>query len=219
MENIKWVFFDVGGVLTDERNFTDWIQKNVTSVVKKYDPTVTLEKVKNARPIASGMIGNLNENMLKVFLKGNNLDEALIEWKVIRKNGPTHTELQIIKPNALEIVRSLAKKYNLGLIANQQKNMKNKLEDAGILKYFKHAQVSEDYGIEKPDPRYFEIVLKEVGADVKNSVIVDDNLERSILPAKKLGITTIWFNHESRNDHDGVADYTITSLEELLTIL
>ncbi len=30
MNNIQWLFFDVGGVLTDESSFTDWIQEHAT---------------------------------------------------------------------------------------------------------------------------------------------------------------------------------------------
>ncbi len=219
MENVEWVFFDVGGVLTDESSFTDWIQEHATELISKYDPTITLQKVKDARPAASAMIGNLNENMIKVFLSGDDLAHALEEWKAIRKNGPTHVELQVIKPDALEVVKTLADKYNLGLIANQHKEMKNKLDEAGILKYFKHRDVSEEYGIEKPDPRFFEMVMKKVGVEPSNSVIVDDNLERSIVPAKKLGITTIWFKQETREVSAGAADYTIASLNDLLRIL
>ncbi len=219
MNNIKWVFFDVGGVLTDESAFTQWIQEHATEVLKKYDSTITLQKVKEARPIASAMEGNLNENMLKVFLKDAELAEALKEWKIIRKKGPTHVELQKIKPEALETVRTLSEKYNLGLIANQHKEMKKKLTDAGILQYFKHAEVSEDYGVEKPNPKFFEIVMKEVGAEPAQSVIVDDNLERSIIPAKKLGMTTVWMKLEERSAQEGTTDHTVSSLKDLLRVL
>jgi len=216
---IKWIFFDVGGVLTDESAFTLWIQERATEVLKKYDPSITFEQVKSIRPIASSMEGNLNENMIKVFLKGERLIEALKEWKEIRKNGPTHVELQKIKPDALETIKVLAKKYNLGLIANQHKEMKEKLAGAGILEYFKHTNVSENYGVEKPNPKFFEMVMKEVGVESKYSAIVDDNFERSIIPAKKLGMTTIWFKNEERILPNTSADFVVGSLKEILNIL
>ncbi len=217
--NIEWIFFDVGGVLTDESKFTEWIQEHATEVIRKYDPSITLEKVKEARPIASAMVGNLNENMLKVFLKGEKLETALEEWKIIRKSGPTHVELQSVHPEALEVVKTLSKKYKLGLIANQHKEIKQKLETAGILQYFTHAEVSENYGVEKPDPRFFEMAMNEVGIEPKDAAIVDDNLERSIVPAKKIGMTTIWLNSEKRSVTKVSADYIITSLPDLIEIL
>ncbi len=216
--DIKWIFFDVGGVLTDESGFTNWIQENCTRIIKKYIPEITLQKVREARPIASAMTGNLNENMLRVFLKGSELEEALKEYKDFRAKGETHVEQQIIKPDALEIVQALSQKYNLGMMANQHKEIKEKLEEAGILQYFKLKDVSEDFGLSKPDPKYFQAVMELVGAKPESSVIIEDNLERSIIPAKKLGMTTVWFKLEDRTPPPGVADYTVTSLKELLGI-
>ena len=214
----QWIFFDVGGVITDESHFTEWIQKHATQVIKKYDPTITLKKVKAARPAASVMPGNLNENMIKVFLKGRNLKLALAEWKEIRKNGPTHAQQQIVRPEALSVIRELSKNYNLGIIANQHKEIKVKLKKAGILKYFKQKDVSEDIGYSKPDPRFFKVVLKKVKADPKTSFLIDDNLERSIIPAKKLKMITVWRKLEKRKAPKGTADYTVTSLKGLLNI-
>ena len=216
--DIEWIFFDVAGVLTDESRFTNWIQENATQVIKKYIPDITLEKVRQAGPVAGRRSGNLNENMLRLFLEGAQLEEALKEWKEIRAGGLSHTEQQEINPDALEVVKALSEKYKLGIMANQHKETKAKLEKAGILEYFKLKEVSEDYGLSKPDPEFFKKVLENAGIEPANSALIDDNFERAIIPAKRLGMTTVWFKLEERKVPTGVADFTVTSLRDLLKI-
>ena len=212
---IQWLFFDVGGVLTDERRFWGWVYTHAEAIIRKYDPSTTPEKLKEVRRIASGMDGKLSENIFRVLLQGDALRAALEEWKEARKRGPTHADLQDIRPNARAIVKALSQRYSLGIIANQHTEMKEKLADAGVLEYFKHKQISEEYGVAKPNPKYFEMVMRDVGTSPAQSAIVDDNLERSLIPAKKLGMTTIWYKLEERVPPAGVVDFTIASLAGL----
>ncbi len=74
------------------------------------------------------------------------------------------------------------------LIANQHESIRKKLDEAGVLQYFTHTTVSNEYKLEKPDSRIFSSVLEEVGVDSKNTVMIDDNIERGLIPAKEIGM-------------------------------
>ena len=134
-------------------------------------------------------------------------------------NSGYSADLTQIRPDAELVLQKLSQKYQLGIIANQQKEAIGLLENAGLEKYFYHFKVSDHHGVKKPDPRYFEAVLKETGADPKRSAMIDDNLVRGLMPAKKIGMKTVWFKrNDFQNNKDRTADFTVNNLSELLNI-
>lgn len=45
MKNIEWIFFDVGGVLSDESKFTEWRIKNDLEILQKYKPNLSRKNI------------------------------------------------------------------------------------------------------------------------------------------------------------------------------
>ncbi len=117
------------------------------------------------------------------------------------------------------MAQHLSRSYKLGIIANQHHSIINKLEKAGLLNYFTLADVSEDYHFEKPDPRLFTAVFSATGAIPTRSIMIDDNIERGLAPAKKFGMTTVWYKLREYSKPLSSVDYTITNLIELENIL
>jgi HAD superfamily hydrolase (TIGR01509 family) len=214
---IKWIFFDVGGVLTDESEYFNFRVDNDLAIINQYRPEVTRQDILDNWKKVSSVKGELDESILKLYLP-DKAEVAIAEMWRRKKLGPNSTTSQVVRPGALETVRELSKKYKLGIIANQHGGIKEKLEKAGLLQYFQHTDVSDDYKLEKPDPEIFKVVMSGVGAEPAHSVIVDDNIERSLMPAKKLGLTTVWYKLEERSAPDRVIDFTISSLKDLLSI-
>ena len=118
------------------------------------------------------------------------------------------------------MVAQLAKHFKLGIIANQNTKIKQKLEDAGVLQHFLYKAVSADVGLTKPDPEYFKYVLNESGAAANCAVMIDDNPVRGLYPAKSLGMTTVWYKlADNFHIQQDSIDYTIGSLVELESIV
>lgn len=216
-KQINWIFFDAGGVLLDETKHEERRIELISKVVKEYKPEITKEDVVRVRPKASGMLGGLTINMIKLLLPDKNQQEPTIAKVKLLGKSADQCSYAFVRPAAKDIVEKLSKKYNLGLLANQPKAIKEKLGKAGVLRYFKFQDVSEDFNLRKPDPEFFKAIFKVTGADPKTSAIIDDNIERGLIPAKKLGMTTVWFKLEDRKVINDV-DFTVSSLNELLEI-
>jgi len=214
--SVNWLFFDAGGVLLDETRHEEQRINLILKAVKNYKPEITRDDILAARFQASAVLGGLTENIIKVFLTDNDQIKSALES--IRKNWD-NDQSSFVKPDAKEVVEKLAAEYNLGLLANQPIITKEKLEKAGVLQYFKFQGVSEEFNLRKPDPEFFKAIFKATGADPKKSAIIDDNIERGLTPAKKLGMITVWFKLEARNVPAGIIDYTVESLDDLLEIL
>ena len=98
---------------------------------------------------------------------------------------------QTLTPGIEKVLESLSRDYKLALAGNQPSTIKEVLEKYGVLKFFTATEVSEDIGISKPDPKFFENILKKLDLEAHEVIMVGDRFDNDIIPAKKLGMKTI----------------------------
>lgn len=98
---------------------------------------------------------------------------------------------QKLNPGMKILIQSFSNTYKLGLAGNQPSAVKNLLEEYGILRFFTTTEVSEDIGVSKPDPKFFENILKKLGVHARETIMIGDRLDNDIIPAKKLGMRAI----------------------------
>lgn len=93
-------------------------------------------------------------------------------------------------------------------------------ERTGLQGIFRFVVFSQDYGIEKPDPRIFRIALEKAGCSSEHLLHVGDSLSNDVAGAKAVGIKSVWLNRSGTKDMRGVnPDFEIRSLGELPTLL
>ena len=86
----------------------------------------------------------------------------------------------------------------------------------GLEKYFEIFTPRETKFL-KPDPRAFLAVLEKLKVKPEETLMVGDELERDLIPAKKLGMETILIDRENKIENPPVKK--INSLDELKQIL
>lgn len=219
MQNIDWIFFDIGGVIADESTFNKWRDNDMVAMLSQYKSGFTQADLYSVLPEASSMLGSLGPNVIKLALKDSGLiEQAMTDFNSHKPNMPDYYDSMIIRSEAKEVLPSLSKKYKLGIMANQHTVVKDKLKTAGIFEYFHHTEVSHDHGLAKPNPELFKKIFKQTGSEPTRSVMIDDNIERGLIPAKKFGMVTVWYKLLERSVPDNAVDYTIASLKDLLKI-
>ena len=144
---------------------------------------------------------------------------------VVKKFGftqaaPFRGELETLYPEAPAILAALSQKYALGVIANQAKDLKERLRAWGILPYFTAVASSWEAGFLKPDPALFRYALSLAGCKPEEAVMIGDRLDNDIFPAKALGMKTVWLRQgfgalQTPKGPEYVPDNTIQSLTEL----
>ncbi len=217
MNKIKWIFFDIGGVLRDETEYNLWQKDALLFQARKINPEISEENFENVHKQASKMRGSLRQNILEILTGDKKIAEQL--KNEIHGQGTKIFQNLPIMPNALEVVKNLSENYSLGVISNYSSAITCILKEAGLFSYFKVLGISEDYGLHKPDPEFFKVVLNDAKAKFKESAMVDDNIERGLDVAKNLGMTTVFFNGTNRQDiPKNIVDFTIYSLTDLLNI-
>lgn len=93
-----------------------------------------------------------------------------------------------------EMLQSLTKKYLVAVLSNGfQKTQYEKLHYSGLEKYITRTVVSEEIGINKPNPAIFDYAIAETGA-TSPYLMVGDNAITDVYGAMKAGWHAIWFN-------------------------
>lgn len=117
----------------------------------------------------------------------------------------------------LPTLERLRQRYVLGIISNGN-SYPRKL---GLEKYFRFIILSQNVGVEKPDPRIFTLAIHEVKCIPNEFLYVGDSQGDDIVGAKRAGVHVAWVNrlNEVRRSDIPRPDYEITTLSELLKIL
>ena len=122
----------------------------------------------------------------------------------------TNTYFRLM-PDADRIVRYLASKYPLTIVSNGFKEVQYyKFEHSGLSDCLTHTLVSDEIGINKPQPEIFRIALERNGVKADEAIMIGDSYSSDISGAKAAGIDQIWL-------HDGETSETATFIVPRLT--
>lgn len=105
----------------------------------------------------------------------------------------------------------------LGVVSNFEEWLERLLEQLGVRDYFEVRVISGIEGLEKPDPRIFELAMERAGVGPAESVYVGDNPEFDVDPALAVGMFPVLIDRRDRYpDGPGAR---VTSLEQLPALL
>ena len=200
----KWIFFDVGSTLVDE---TEAYNHRVREMIMNTD-------------IAFSVFDNKRIELAKQGFDGNS--EAIKYFGL--KKTPWHSEDEIPFEDALDTLESLKEQgYKLGIIANQSAGTAQRLENWGLLKYFDVVAASAELGVSKPNKLIFEKAIELAGVPAYNAVMVGDRLDNDIIPAKAMGMKTVWIRkglsiYQNIEFGKNIADWVVDTLSDLKAI-
>ncbi len=120
------------------------------------------------------------------------------------------------------VVRVLKKRYRLAIITNGLKDVQRpRLANSALARDFEVIAISEEMGVAKPHPRFFELTFEQLGQPHKDQVLViGDSLASDILGGINFGLDTCWYNpRDLPGDARISPKFQIHQLNELLTLL
>ncbi len=110
-------------------------------------------------------------------------------------------------PEALNTIAKLSDRgLKIGLVANQPPSVVESLKRDGIFNFIKFAGISALVGVEKPDPKIFELALEGLGVSASETIHIGNRIDTDVLPAKKLGFKTIWVRRGEANPEPTASD-------------
>lgn len=204
MDTIKWVFFDIGSTLVDERTaYKNRIKRTIANTDVSYN--------------------EFYQRMVEISKHNQNAYNMVIEEYGLTK-APWNSDDEFVYPETENCLSELSKHYKIGIIANQNLGSEERLERLGLLKYIDLVIASAEEGVAKPDLRIFQIALDRANCKPEKALMVGNRIDNDIVPANKIGMKTIWIKQgfgkycEPKTEKEQPA-YTVESLNELISIL
>ncbi len=204
MENVKWLFFDLGSTLVDESE---------------------CYRLRYREAVAGTAVSAADfENKVIAFAKQNRKGDHEAAKYYGLALPPWHIEAEKPYADAEYVIRQLSGNgYRLGVIANQSPGTRARLSHWGLFQYFDVILASAEEGVSKPNPEIFHRALKAANCSPERAVMIGDRLDNDIAPAKKVGMQTVWVKqglgglasvvHEKER-----ADHEVRNLSELLAL-
>ncbi len=119
-----------------------------------------------------------------------------------------------------EMLSRISSRYPVYVITNGLvKVQKGRFAKSRISEYIKKVYISEQVGYAKPDKRYFDRVLEDIGATPDECIVIGDSLTSDIDGAINSGIDSIWYNRRGADAEGRRPTYTVdnvTDAEEFL---
>ena len=131
-----------------------------------------------------------------------------------------HHEMGVIEQPVIDLLVELSLRYKLVLLSNLWSDSSAWLayfDQLDITRCFAATVFSSDYGINKPSQALFRIALEQSNAEAAGAVMIGDSFERDIVPAKVLGMKTIWITQTLAQA--GLADVTLAEFRSVGGVL
>lgn len=220
---LQTVFLDAGGVLI----YPNWWR--VADELAKEGVSVSPAALIDADPRARRQLDDL-----KVI--GGTTDasrgwlffDLVLEHAGIPRSGATAAALERLHryhtasnlweyvpadvPPALDALRACG--LALVVVSNANGTLRAHLNRLGLTEKFDHVLDSADEGVEKPDPRFFDIAVERSGAKKETTIHVGDLYYVDVMGARHAGLRGVLFDEANlRPDADCPR---VRSLEELV---
>ncbi len=216
-DEIQIVFFDIGGVMYDDTVYARALHLALRSLGATFTDEEFDRVYREARAAQSGSFRRL----LATRFLGPDPDLAALEAEASRHWAYPASALEAdVRP----CLAALSGRYRFGVIANQPSAVKEALRRDGLDGQLEVWGISDDVGLEKPDPRLFVYALTLADVAPRNAVMVGDRLDYDVRPAKAAGMRTVWLLRGEAPDDPtpaqlAEADAAIRSLDELPDVL
>ena len=212
LSDIKAISFDVDGTLWD---FEDALARGLEAAlreVRRLSPEgtegLTVDHLDQAwvveRDRQWGTITDLvklrNDAMRRAFAgidtPDNHLANRATDAYLEERNRNSRPFADVVP--GLEALHGT---YSLGTLTNGSMRP----ERLGLEKYFDIIVMSVEHGgIEKPDPRIFEIAVREARCEPHELLHVGDHIEYDVRGANDAGIRSVWLNRTGESSVNGV---------------
>ena len=158
------------------------------------------------------------------FYKENKKGDLEVARQLGVKLPKWESQYERLYTDTKDCLKKLSRIYKIGVIANQSLGTSERLENLGVRKYLDLIIASAEEGVSKPDRRIFEIALERSRCRPENAVMIGDRIDNDIVPAKQLGMKTIWVKQGfgslwNITDESEKADIEINNLSDILKYL
>ena len=224
--NVETLFLDAGGVLVNP----NW--QRISETLGRHGVPVPAEALARAehpakRVLDTGTTINATNDNTRGWLYFN----LVLEQAGLEPNEKTRAALDELAtyhaewnlwesvpedvPPSLERLR--AKGIKLAVLSNANGTLRHKFSRLHLARYFACLIDSHEEGVEKPDPRFFQIALARTGARRETTLHVGDLFNVDVIGARAAGLEAWLLDAgDLYGDHDCTRIRSLTDLADRL---
>jgi FMN phosphatase YigB (HAD superfamily) len=203
-----FAFFDIGDTLVDEADFARFRHASIFEFLMRRGCSISEEQYQSD-------LNNLSmQGRMTLF------DQLL--WLAKRNGGDTLLAMAVFRDYILHVAPEAPRRFvpfadaratlltlahpakgeaplvRLGIIANQPTWIRASMHEWGLLEFFEAESVviSDEVAISKPRQEIFQFALGQAQVTAAGAVMVGNDYLNDILPAKHLGMRTIWIERD-----------------------
>jgi putative hydrolase of the HAD superfamily len=139
-------------------------------------------------------------------------DGPMVYWPKVELMPDAHTCLKTLSGNYVLCAASNAGDSDSIL-------MRKAFERVGINGFLNHAFTSKELGFTKPDVRFFNAIAGKIGFTPDEIVMIGNDYEKDIKPAKIAGFHTIYYSEIMDQVCNEYADYITNDIGQLIRIV
>ena len=215
------VTFDIGGVIYSDDVFKRAVfaalNKLSTGVKQAAFDQVYQEHLKSQS-------GSLRSKLCEHFLGSLEKRDELMQ---IATQNWLFTPDDLYQDSKASITALKSAGAKIGIVANQPASVVDSLKADQIYDLIDFLGVSAIVGIEKPNPAIFELAISKLATPANQIIHIGNRIDTDVLPAKKLGMKTIWVRRGEANPDPTAADLAqaditvddLTNLTQLISKL
>ncbi|MFO7973077.1 MAG: HAD family hydrolase [Candidatus Hydrogenedentota bacterium] len=223
------ILFDMGGVLQDasvvwsaeswDRGIPgdvsrpepfDWFLAMSSDCIKRFLALRPPRPAMDVRPIIAEWLRKRNEDASPETVE--HWFRLMLWWEAQPIYGFVRSALDRLRETG----------FRMGVVSNSLMpgdGMRENFDRAGILEYFEVVVFSAEAGVNKPDPRIFDVALSKMDVPPEQAWFVGDKPQRDVLGAHRTGMAAVLVDseHVSRM-HDSaehMPDARIRDISEL----
>ncbi len=219
MDNLKWIFFDLGWTLFDETPSHHARLRKLSRTLREFGHHVRVDDMVHRCEQAAT---EFEPSPFFGMLRSLNLSKD--QHERIRSDLRYDHSHEVFYPGVPALLTELSERFRLGVIANQSKGTEQRLKSRGIWRDFSTILASAELGLSKPDPRIFHAALSESKCRPEEALMVGDRVDNDIAPAKAQGWHTIrvlqgFSRFQRPRNPSEEANLTISKIGELKRVL
>ena len=221
LSHIKAIVFDLEGTLLDRVKSREKFIEEQFERFHDYFVHVQLADFKNKFIELDDDEDNDKPELYKQIIKQFHIDR--LTWKDLFHDFEMHFTVM----SFLIMIRYIPwKSYRamiirLALSLTEIKIKQFRLHSLGIMHVINYLTTSETVGYRKPHPKIFEDMIEQLDVEPSEIMYVGDDALNDVAPARAMGMVSVWYKQEDAELEplEEEVDFTITTIEELLTIL
>jgi len=203
---IRALTFDIGGVIFSDEAF----KRAIFQALNQLSPGITQSEFDEIYwQHLKNPDGSLRNKLTKYFLKDLNRKQELMKIA----NNLWRFEAEDLYQDAKSTLSAVKKQgLKIGAVANQPATVVDDLKREQIFNYFDALAISALEGVEKPDSKLFQIAIDRLQIPADQIVHVGNRIDTDVVPAKSLGMKTIWVRRGEANPNPSADDLKLADL-------